>query len=518
MLYDRFKGMADDRGVSVMVGAMLLFAMLAMAFVIVQSSYQPVWEKEAETRHMTEVQKEWGSLQSSLSRQATGAGALSHAIPLKPPKRDFLPDSQTAHTISFTPGENPIEVLIPRLAQPIPFGALPPSPGAGIEVWEEITKESGDCGIKEVPGTIWNLRLRIDELGSKDFNAISVYATEPSGSRASFVVKEFSEPPNKRVQYEVQDGATTVYTNPGAFHISSDVNPYWVNLLEPEYQFEKFFRRHATGGGFTLYACPGKFASLEDALDGPPDEPPKCEGKAEDAMAIPGCWGPLTGSVTVSGGSTTDDDECVDDFEKCMFSAPIEICLHPDPPDPDDCDRLTGGGTLRYHGENYQFVEQEYILENGLYVLQQRDGWVTKIAPRFAAEQDADKPWRTIVSIDIPLLVGPPTMIGGPEVATVNLVPVDSYLTNGLTDRFEIIVTSSYPQAWAEAWERTLEDAGLVDPTKPAMFSILVNEEAGTAKLTLEGTTVEPSPDPDDVTYDIGLTLRIVAIQVELAA
>lgn len=476
----------DDRGVSVIVGAVLLTGILLSVTVVVRTSYVPVWEKEQEVDHMDEVGQKMAEIRSSVGSQVVQAGvADTHTVPLKPEPRRFVPEP-LSHEIAFEAGDKPVELGLPAIKLVTDDGSGSGSSGQQSSVleetpWYDISKKGFPCnpgdngtnscytGISELEHMRVNGTLLAESGGQgsacdKTTDTIGVNVT-PTGTNdvlANFYFERVSEPPDCILQVRVVDQVEgqTVYNNPEAIHKTSNTTDFWIHVLNPDYQFlrlvERAERNHPDGLDFAVWK--------ENNIAG------------EVSIAYT-----TTETTPGSGGSGS-----------VPFAPPKDMSQ-----------TFADSGTLSYVASNDQFIHQEYVLENGVLALRQGEGFSSRSTPQFSVEE-TPSPWAQVV-IDMPMLVGEDDTLSGPAKGTVSLQSVDHTGIVGLSKTISLNVTTEFPKLWTSTWQAQNESF------------LNMTTETGTdwASLQINGLTSN-SPDPTSE-FDLFLVFRQADIRVELS-
>lgn len=322
----------NEGGVSSVLGAILIFAILAIAALQYQLEWRPIQEKGAEAAHSSLVGGQMAALKAEIDRQVVNPSAASIANPvsLRGGQNGLLGGSINDR-LSVTTGASSVALAAPKLTIQLADGQFT---GVANETWT-IVSSTGE--LVEDVGRIQSLRLRLLEVSRQnDTQFLTITATDSNGYAGSFRVTVLNPSGQDwRIHYRVQNrNNDTLYDNPDTFQNS--VGPfqyYWVDLLEDRYRFEQVLL--ATSGPITLTLTKG----------GP-------DGGLGGEFSIT-YQSAVSGAVSGGGGST---------FTPYSVSA-IDTA------------------TIRYQAPNARLPQQEYVLENGALVLNQSDGAAFKVPP-----------------------------------------------------------------------------------------------------------------------------------------
>jgi hypothetical protein len=447
-----------DEAVSVIIGAILLTAILVGVMVTVRLSYVPVWAKEQEVAHMHDVATGMASLRASLDPQVVGGPAAAHVLALRPDDRPLVPGFPALDGLVFTPADAGFRVVMTSFIVTADPREVPP-----LAAFEETWMPLPDDPI--VADDVQHFRLRLDRVGDPcDDTAreVEVVARDANGDWAgNFTFSQEKAPPDCHLLVRVTNATDdVVYGNPVSFHLSEPLSPYWVDVLDPEFQFDR------------LLAMAPKPVTLQVGT----------AGLSADMSMVYVTTDPTTGETELTGGVV-----------------PVV-----------SIDQTYEGGTLVYSGVSQHFVDMDYVLENGVLMLAQEEGWTTVVAPHLAAHRDPD---RLFVSVDVPSLVGESGAIAGTDTATVKLTPAGRREVQGLAPGLTLEATSREPDAWATSWRDALAAVdGLTEASSDALTDGNFRVSTGDTwtRLALAG----PHPEPD--IFDLFVTVRQADIGVEL--
>lgn len=447
----------DDRAVSAVVGAILLVGLLVIVLITIRTTIVPIMEEDAQAAHMKQVAAQLSQIRSDADRQSERSGAAAVANPLRLGQGSIgffdVPDPND--NVLFEPGGKGVQVSANRLRIFELDGA---GAGAADEEWIDI---SGQDDVTSV-ATVKHLRLRIDEVGGtegagpSDGDRITITLTDADGDFVGdFRVMQRREPPDNFIEVRTRNADGTVVVNqPMGFFGTQLVSPYWVWVNDPGLLFDQVMAAADKPMTITLTEAglEGEYTITYDALQG-------------------------NDTVPVVGGG--------------IVVAPFR--------------QDHTGGTLTYQATNTFYVDQEWTLENGALILEQPDGAVLRVAPRFRATVVGNQ---TALTVHVPTLVGDRAGIGGDGTLTVGLEATDHRSFVGAAPRFSVNVTTDHPALWAAFWTQRLNDADLFQVS--GHFTVRTGQSW--ANVTVYGLTTDPASTEEDLT----VTFRQSTIQVKV--
>ncbi|MDX1610735.1 MAG: hypothetical protein R3185_00085 [Candidatus Thermoplasmatota archaeon] len=442
-----------DKGVSVILGAMLLTGILMSAYVAYQVSVVPTLDAAAEATHMREVGGQLSNLRSELDRQVENRTMAPTAVPISlgASNAGSLGEAGASGSLRFDPNDKPVRLWSNRLLVQQLNGTLV---GGTSEDW----RAADGASVEEIVEVL-SFRLRVDEVSrTHDGDSLTVNVrdlnNDPAGSLEVYVTDPLGT--NYHVNIRVLDASGNVlYDEPRAYHHTNDVSPYWVDMLSPEYRFDRVLSDADK---------PLSVSLTGDGLDGD--------------YAITYKKQTSTGTTRlVSGGGVVYDS----------------------------WKRTWTGGTLVYQGVTDQFEAQSYKMETGGLILAQQQGAVFKVRPHFKASLPDNV---ASITLTIPTLRGDTASASGGGTGTVYLTPEDQYRVRGEASNVSLEITTDHPDLWTELWRTELVEAGLTEGT-----GFDIGSTATTAKLDIWGLL---DPDPASDEYDVYLTLHQARIDVDV--
>ncbi len=445
----------DDSGVAIVVGAVLLVGLLVASLATVNQLYVPKWEEDKEAAHMQEVMSQFAALKAVLDQQASNrtAGTVANPISLGTQSSGFFSLPDVADSLRFKKGTTSVEVESPNL---LVLQADGTSTSGSQEEWEGVEENTTVEDVEEIR----SFRLRIDCIGvlpsgcaNDDGDSITVEVREAGGSFAGdfrVMVKDY--PSGYTVNFRVRNADGTVVYDQGESYFNQDEQePYWVNLLQDDFRFDRVLDSAET---------PFNVSLVESGLTG--EYSLTYVQKTEDGD-----------SVLVGGGG-----DAIANYT-----------------------RTFNGGRLMYESSNRHFPDQTLILENGGLILTQSGRSVFRVSPDFSVNLVGN---RTDLRLTVPVTTGPESGLSGSRTYTVETTPQITRSLQGQTARYYVNITTEYADVWADMWEEELRGAGL----DPAWYDVTVTPTQ--AQLMLEGSSTEPGYRDITVRFGQGSVKAVV--------
>ncbi|HEV8359540.1 MAG TPA: hypothetical protein VGR28_03690 [Candidatus Thermoplasmatota archaeon] len=453
---------ASDEGLAAIVGVVLMAGIALIVLATVRLYWMPAWERDAEAAHMAQVGEQMSAVRLDLDRLAADENRAPVAVPVSLSDND---DSMLAQTnsasLSFEPGINAMRFNATEIRLLEQNG----TDLTGInENWNNITAPTNISLV----GEVISFRLKIDSVGphtpgsqrdvpwsvvvsiynangtyAGDFNFTTIHDCAPAcGPEFSMYVK-------------VRDASNeTLYNQAEALHLTGSFSPYWVNLLNTDFRFDRVIA--ATDQPMRIFV-------EERGLNA--------------SYAITYTQDTAEGTVIVGGGGLTQ--------------TPF-VESHT-------------GGRLRLLAENTHYLRQQWIVENGAVILDQGDGAVFKVAPHFDVGIVANK---TYVIMSMPTLTGASGSLAGKGTMSMYLTQKAHASFHAEMPAFTLNVTTSYPSLWRAFWEKTLNDAGLT----AGAGNLTLASGANWTRMVLYGVTAAPGSS----VYDLDVTFAQADVDVAL--
>lgn len=451
----------QDDGASVIVGAILLFALSFLVLVMIQSNFVPVWEEDAEAAHAQQVRSQLTFLKSQMERQ-TESGIitpLSSPLDLQRGGPSNILSSQNVPPGSFelgTPDSSAFNFSSPELS--IATVNDPNFVGLG-ESWEPV-----DGDVIEDASRIASLRVRFG-VDAKPYTGevATLGVTDGNGDFAGrFEVELLQMSTNGGGINKAEFFVETFNANGDLIHATSydEFNqgvpngqepPYtWINALNKDFRFDLVLASAEPPFDITLTTTGGMPADFSVSY------------YQETAGG---------GTILVGGGS-----EIVTDYEDVRSS-----------------------GRLTYRSLAQYFVQQDLVLEYGGLIVVQGDAASMASAPAFAVGTTTN---RTTMSwtIPFPITDSGQTITSGTGLVVTTASGHRVITASGPSASFEL--ATEHPDAWANYWRNTFEVAGL---TEGVEYTIATTADSAT--LTVDGPF-------GGNTYDVSLALQTAQVEV----
>lgn len=446
----------DERAVSTVLGAVLMFGLLVLALVMIQVRFVPVWTEEREAKHMADLTDQLAFLKADLDRQAGNATDPGVTDPLTLETAggfDFFQGTTVGAKLSFAPstGGQGIQVTSPNLRMQIRGGI----PLFGLdEDWVAIT--TGDT-VRNVTA-VHHLRMRIDMIPSDydDGDSATLTVTDGNGAFAGKAVVIFRDFPSEQA-LELQTYGpdnTQISSSIEAFFQQTTVDWMYFDLLEPGLLF-----RDVLGAA----RLPLTLSLAQDALVG-------------DYTIV---YSSTAGGLVSSGGIN------IPNFSQTL-----------------------GSGALTVEANNQEYVPQNYTLAHGALILEQLDGEVMVLPPTFSTRATS-----SLLALEwtLPGLVGASGGLDGVRAASVSIQPEAGGADFvAAAARLTFRIPTEHPAVWAQFLRVRMAEAGLNETGANPGF--VLNATATDVLLDIRG----PRAAVADTTEDIAVRFIQTFISVEL--
>ncbi len=479
------RGRGDDgeAGVSTVLGAILMFGLLVVTLVMIQTQFVPVWDKQREEDTMLDVSKQVNTLKSDLDRLAGNQSAtpISNHVSLAKPQgfTFFQGSSNQLGTLSFAP----------------------PVAGSGMTVSSNqltVQNQNGRqfFGIAEEwegvgPGvtipaidSIVHMRLRLVDPSCEGYaghscpdpstmtivmtdrngmcaGKIVLIDTEQSGSDNNIEAKIYRA--NNPIATTCDDSLDTLRPNPITlmnWNQKKQLNPpfFYVDAFDPTLHFDSVLAAAAYPLSVVMTLAPGgvqgDYTIVYDTTSG-------------------------GGSTRVGGGGLVIPN----------YSATFPL------------------GTLSVQQPNSRAPTQNYYMEYGAVFLEQPgQGAAMVVPPLFTASTTTTQ---TSVQWSFPALSGNANQVTAAGGGIVLASPTGQHTTyEASAPSLVFAITTSYPALWASYWQGTMELAGMtgdveaVDvPCSTGGVQYSICSTATTATLTLYGPVTAGASTADDLFF-----------------
>ncbi len=459
-------GLVGDQGISVILGAMMLTGVLLSSYVVYQVSVVPNMETAKHVGHMREVGSQLSRVAAGLETQLDNASGSAEVYPVTLGRdgTGLLVTAPVSGTLSHQPGDLSAALTVDRLRLQQLNGS---EVGGTTESWQTVTDETLTDVLR-----VTSFRLKISEVSSDHAGEdVTVTLTDRHGQAAGDLRVNVTDSNGKgqggangayEVWLRVRDADHDIlYDQP--IHTSSGpdsaqngpVSPFWIDLLRPEYRFDRVL----------------------DSADTPMEIALVPGGLEADYAVTYEKTGDNGGSIVVGGGGK-------------------EIT---------DLQRTYQGGELAYRSSAQALGGQELVIEHGALILTQGDGAVLKASPPFQASMIGD---HLSLMLGLPMLSGSGGALTGAGTGTLQVHPQVASHLHGEANEMSLNLTTGLPDVWHRVWQDELDDAGLDEGT-----GYTIATGSSWANLTVYGQT---DPTPGSATYDISLDVRQAALSVRL--
>jgi hypothetical protein len=443
----------DERAVSTVLGAVLLFGLFIITLVTVQVKFVPVWDEDREARHMDAVLEQLSQFTSDLDRQVENGTGSSLSDPLRLEReagfRFFSGGDGLPASVAYTAAASGSGVSLssPRMTV-LEQNGLALTAIADSSAWIDLDNvddeysdiedlrvlrvripwpaDTNDCNTDLVA------ILHIYDVANQELARVT-HTCHDSSSERSIETEIFYRDDTASAFQEVSGDTEAIFQN-------ADAEYFYIDLLRSELLLEPVLA----------------------SLDGPLRL--QMEDLGLDASYVL-VFDDSTGG-TIGGGGTL-----------------VGRTVSPYPATPTEYE----GGTLVFSSSNQEFVEQQYVVEHGAILRVQSDGAAMVVAPRFDIQPTVSQ---TRIDWNLPTLTGVSQTLSGTTLATLTSSRSgDSFSILAGAAELTLVLPTDYPDAWQTFFERELVEAGLTS----AEYSF--PSVAGAVSLTITGTSSDPLDD-----------------------
>ena len=468
----------SDDGVSTVVGAVLVFALVIVTLVSIQTKFVPVWDKQRESDQRLQTMSQLATLKGDLDRLTGNTTTVPASNPVT-----------LAHAEGF-------RFFQGRSALPGAMTFSPPAAGSGMtlnssaltvftrngvslfgvgETWASVGAGQTLTAVTD----ILHLRFRIvDPSNAEGF--LNFTMTDANGNCAGRIVLQdtvqFGSDNNIQAQIygPRTPAAATCATNPITIE---DWNQK--KQLTPAYFYWNAFDANS------------QFPSVVAAATYP----------LTLVMDLDGLQGDFTIVYdTNAGGGTVR-----------VGSAGITI---------PDYTNTMAAGSLGLTLPNQRLPEQAFVFEYGALFLTQPDGAVMAVPPNFGVSNSNG---RTQVSWSFPALNGAASQVAGGRAAVVQALPTGSRtFIDGAAPDLTFRIDTAHPEIWRAYWDDKLSAAGLSSSSTAAHSSCsttvagpeyTITTTASAATLDIFGDCPNPA---ETATTDLSLNFQQASLNVVL--
>lgn len=388
-----------DDGVSVVISAVLVFALIMMVLSVYVATIVPDQVKDAEAAHMRRISSSFGDLAHGLTQATalTGGGQFSQQMDLGTTSVPFFAAVESSGQLGISPRAFSAEISCESTRLVARDGAA--APGASFDA------ASGTFTASEI--LVLEMRVSSYTFDAGD-NTASIAATAESGASLGTFEFRLDDAADAAI-VRTLDGATNLVAERvvqvGTGGPPSQIVLLRIDALDPIYGFSGLLED--TQGDRTL-----TFSTTSAAVE------VYAVGRSEEGTLI------TKGSGRDLGAG----------FARSVDSA-----------------------SLVYQSRNHRFMDQEYALEGGAVVLSQSTGDYLTVAP-FRLETSATA--NDFLGLTLLNLTGTGDTVGTHR-ATVSATVRPPLVSIVECTEPRVLVTSEYQGGWAAAWETELRSAGL---------------------------------------------------------
>lgn len=462
----------DDRGISNVLGAILMFALFVVTLITVQVRYVPVWDENREVRFTDRVQGQLALLKSDLDRQVDNRTDVPVTEPLSLGMESgfsFFRGARLAGTATFlsTVGSGAVTFQSPHLTilqqnGKSFLGLVDPTGWVPLD-------NSGDE--YQSVASVRVLRVQIPWPSNTndcdtDITAV-LHVSDSAGdelAKAEMTCHDSSSERTIRTSIWRRDTVSSpweeVSSDVEAIFQGADADFFYVDLLEPALLFDVVLA----------------------GLDTPLILSMEKLGLAANYILV---YDDTSGGTNGGGSGATPGLE-VDNYGPATFTS----------------------GAIQVETNNERFVDQTFILEHGAILVDQAGDAAMLVPPLMQFTDSGDQ---AILEWTLPSLDGSTQALSGADSVSVIADPSgERFELRAVGSQFIIDIPSNHPEVWEDFLRRSLRDVGFVEsPAAGAEFDIVTDADSCT--LTLDGEDLDP--DADDLLLDltqasIGLELQ----------
>ncbi len=452
----------QDDAASVIVGAILLFALTFVVMVMVQTNFVPVWQQNAEAVQDRTVRAQLAYFNSQTIQQVESIETAPRASPISmgEDRRVFSQGAAPKATMAIDQ-VNPtnIRLTAPELA----VAAARTVESLGVsESWESFQVTGQEL---EDVSSLGALRIRFGT-DVKDFE----------GEQAVLTVTDSDGIYAGQLRVTVLD---------------FDVNQYGVK--KAEFWIRTFDRDNQLiwGNSFNMFE--------EKVPQG--EEPDYAWIDALDSdyrfnPVIKAAKGPVDIDLTATGGMPV---QFTSSYLRQVTGG--EVIVGGSSNLQNDFNFTRSGGSLNYKSLSQYYVQQQFVVEYGAIIAAQAQGGAIVSAPAMAVDKSG-----SFVSLrwSIPMLVAPSDQLGGLQTGLIVSTSSNHQTILGTGPATTFTVQTAHPQAWLNYWDTTFGAAGLI-PNSDYVLSSTSNS----ASFELTGPL-------SDATHDVTVAIQTATVEVIL--
>jgi hypothetical protein len=454
----RFSQRTD--GVSVVVGALLILALIVATTVTIRLSYVPVWQADKEAAQMSEVQKQFAAIKAGLDRQADTDDFVpqSYPVSLGSSSTSIMGGTPPPGALRFDPDVASFRLFSSKLNVQIENGT---SYIGADETWTTIGEAPASTTIANV-GRVLSLRLQLNSIDEDNVNdAVTVTITDSNGAFAgSFRVMIDDLGGNDwAINYRTQRaGPSTIFETDEARPDGATLAPLYVEATQANYRFASLLS--VASSPYTLTFQASDVSGLLTAQ----------YAITYEEVGV--------GGTALRGGTGLVRTDYI---------------------------HTETSGRLTFDGATSYFPQQTYHAEHGAILLSQADGDAMVVDPSFEAHAVGTT---TVLSLAMPAMIGDGAHFSSRATVGVQSTPISRTSWTAEAPNFSLNISTSLPSVWENYFDATLAALpGFVDGTHWT-----VQTGSNWANLTVYGTTAAPNSSA----YDLSVQVKYVIARVEV--
>ncbi len=432
----------DDRGISNLIGALMLITILVSVFATIEFSFVPVWTEEAEADHAGVVTAQFRTIKGDIDQQATNGSItkVSNLVTLRRDNPSVFAQEPLPGPLRFDAGQRDVVFHAAKLTYLEQNGTLVAA--QGTTGWTAIPTTATLSSVSKMV----DLKIKIDSIADTDNgDGFEVNITDANNAFAGRIrVEAIDRATGFDVRVIVVDAAVaTVYDQVISSAMQATAAPYYFNALDPEYGFGALIgaAKGPVSIGFTESGLTGEYRATYH----------KTNTAGETLLTS-------TGGKLSTGVTNTYD-----------------------------------GGVLRFDSVVQFFSKQTFLLENGGFILSQNQGSVFKDEPVFNVAKVGNV---TRVSVVVPSLSGSASAVQGPTSVSVSSTLSARTAFSALAPSFNLNVSTEHPALWKTAWTDAFADASVATTE----YSIVTG--ADYANITVLGTNAAVASSYNDLALE----------------
>ncbi|HVL47667.1 MAG TPA: hypothetical protein VM889_03835 [Candidatus Thermoplasmatota archaeon] len=446
-----------DKGVSNVIGAILVLAIVAAAFAAARVTVLPALERDREIERIATLEERLAKLAASARTTDPAQGAQAFLIPVGRGD-EFLGTSGLPPTVSFEATGPALTVSSPRMR----IWSDGASAAGASESWSPLTSRINITNLAAVD----DLRLKITSTLSQanHLDAVDLTLRNRTGAFAGDFRFRVSAPGGSQASELTAavrtESGTTIFFQ-GIHSMTSPIAPpFWVDVLTPTWRFDRVIadaEKPVSLSIETFNAQPlSSFITAEYAM--------RSREAAPD------------GTLVTTGGGTVREPYAW----------------------------RSAGGALSIAAANNRYPDQKLVVEHGALLLDQGGAFVFRVPPDFGVARINDV---TVVSLDGARLQGATLQATSTGAAVATLTPTKILRVEGRAPEATLVIETRAPAAWAGIVHDAFGRAGLVSPK-----DYMVTTGSASIQVRILGTS------PSSASEDVHVAIKEVSLDVAIVA